>query len=89
SFEMQNFDPDAQDWRQGQLSFESQPWPEVIAEVERQLNVEITYPDSMKTKNFKGILELSQKETALNSLTVPFELDWKAEEAGKFRIFAR
>lgn len=61
-------------WTENKSHFKSSPFHFVIAAFERQYDVDISYPDSLKNKLYTGEFTHINKQQALNAIALPFNL---------------
>jgi ferric-dicitrate binding protein FerR (iron transport regulator) len=64
-------------WMQQESSFNKVPLGQIIAELERQYDIKITAKDIDMTQLFTGSFAHNDKNTALQSVTVPLKLSYK------------
>ena len=74
-----SFALEQEDWRTGLVAFRNQPFPEVISSMERQLGIEVTYPDSLKSRRYNGSLKKDNPELTYEAISVLYGLEWKKE----------
>ena len=66
-------------WIQAESSFERIPLSQVIAELERQYNLSVTFNDVDDSQLFTGTFTHKDKNIALQSITIPLKLSYKIE----------
>lgn len=75
-------------WRAGTLRFAAMPFFEVIAELERQFAITVTYPEEMKKRSFTGVFQRNDLDAALDAVRIPFGLQAKADQGKqKFSLY--
>ncbi|MEM1408624.1 MAG: FecR domain-containing protein [Bacteroidota bacterium] len=72
-------------WRSGEFYYENAPFSEVVAELERQYNVEITL-EAMTNRSYTGYFNNKDLDEALKLVLLP--MSYKYEQKGS-RIFAK
>ncbi|MFV8271404.1 FecR family protein [Flavobacterium sp. GT2N3] len=72
-------------WMQQESSFNKIPLDQVIAELERQYDIKINVQDVDTAKLFTGSFTHTDKEIALQAVTIPLQLSYKIK--GKTIIF--
>jgi len=73
-------------WTKDVSDFRSVPFSEVIAELERQYNISITYNVENATRLFSGGFVHNNLDNALKSITEPLELTYIMETSNKVRL---
>lgn len=81
SFSSTNFQQPS--WTENISNFKSVPFEQVITELERQYNIEITYDGKIAGKLFSGSFVHNSLENALNSITTPLNLRYKIEASNQ------
>ncbi|HHG85360.1 MAG TPA: DUF4974 domain-containing protein [Bacteroidetes bacterium] len=74
-------------WLKGDFTFKKAPFPEVVAELERQFDIHITFPKKLNSKTFTGGFTTESLNTALKALAIPYGLAFKDKGNGKFRLY--
>nr|WP_314897080.1 FecR domain-containing protein [uncultured Flavobacterium sp.] len=82
---VEDFNTKNPSWIQQESSFNSIPLDQVIAELERQYDLKIKVEDVDTSKLFTGSFTHTNKEIALQAVTIPLKLSYKIE--GKTVIF--
>lgn len=75
------------DWLSNISSFDSVPLSEVLNEMERQYNVEISTQGINTQRLFTGSFVNNNLEQALLSVTVPFSFDFEIDDSNKITIY--
>ena len=73
-------------WTKDVSDFRSVPFSEVIAELERQYNISVTYDTENATRLFSGGFVHNNLDNALKSITEPLELTYIMETSNKVRL---
>lgn len=73
-------------WTKDVSDFRSVPFSEVIAELERQYNISVTYNTENATRLFSGGFVHNNLDNALKSITEPLELTYIMETATQVRL---
>lgn len=73
-------------WTKDVSNFKSVPFSEVIAEMERQYDISITYNTENATRLFSGGFVHDNLDNALKSITEPLELTYTMESSTKVRL---
>lgn len=73
-------------WTKNVSDFKSIPFSEVIAELERQYNISVTYKPENETRLFSGGFVHNNLDNALKSITEPLELTYIMETATQVRL---
>lgn len=73
-------------WTKDVSDFKSVPFSEVIAELERQYNISVTYNTENATRLFSGGFVHDNLDNALKSITEPLELTYTMESSTKVRL---
>jgi len=76
-------------WTKEISDFRSVPFNEVVAELERQYNITITYDDAYRGRLFTGGFVHNSLENALRSITEPQELTYTIESSNQVRLQKR
>ncbi len=63
-------------WLQSKSSFTSIPFSEVVQEIERQYNIRVSLENIQEQDLFTGSFTHNNLETALQALTIPFNLSY-------------
>lgn len=71
------FDKSLPGWTQRESEFDAVPLKEVLAELERQFDLEITTEDVEVDQLFTGTFSHMNRETALKSVTIPLQLEFR------------
>ena len=82
---IEDFNAQNPSWIQQESSFNQIPLNQVIAELERQYNIKIKVKDVDTSKLFTGSFTHTDKEIALQAVTIPLQLSYSTE--GKNIIF--
>lgn len=82
---VEDFDAQNPSWIQQESSFNKIPLNQVIAELERQYDIKIKVEGVDTSKLFTGSFTHTDKEIALQAVTIPLKLSYKIE--GKTIIF--
>ncbi|MFE3847820.1 FecR family protein [Flavobacterium sp. LB3P45] len=82
---VEDFNAQNPSWIQQESSFNQIPLNQVIAELERQYNIKIKVKDVDTSKLFTGSFTHTDKEIALQAVTIPLQLSYSTE--GKNIIF--
>ena len=82
---IEDFNAQNPSWIQQESSFNKIPLNQVIAELERQYDIKIKIKDVDTSKLFTGSFTHSDKEIALQAVTIPLQLSYNTE--GKNIIF--
>lgn len=82
---VEDFDAKNPSWIQQESSFNSIPLDQVIAELERQYDIKIKLEGVDTSKLFTGSFTHTDKEIALQSVTIPLKLSYRIQ--GKTIIF--
>lgn len=64
-------------WIENKSTFEAIPFKEVLAEMERQYNIEITFKNINTSRLFTGVFEHNNLENALIAVTKPMNLTYE------------
>jgi len=73
-------------WTKDVSDFKSVPFSEVIAELERQYNISVTYNTENATRLFSGGFVHNNLDNALKSITEPLELTYTMESSTEVRL---
>ena len=73
-------------WIEGESSFESTPYSEVLAELERQYGISISKPAFDLSKRFTGRFTHNNIDLALQAVTIPFALEYEIINAREVEI---
>jgi len=73
-------------WTKDVSDFRSVPFSEVIAELERQYNISVTFNTENATRLFSGGFVHNNLDNALKSITEPLELTYIMETSTKVRL---
>lgn len=73
-------------WTQNSSYFDAVPFQEVIAELERQYNVAVEYDMSQAAQVFTGGFTHQNLDNALQSITVPLQLEYIKLSSQKIRL---
>jgi len=73
-------------WINNISSFKGIPLKEVLAELERQYNIEIVYDSLNLNRLFTGGFINNNLENALKSITVPMDISFKMEASNRVRL---
>ncbi|MBL4662276.1 MAG: FecR domain-containing protein [Flavobacteriaceae bacterium] len=73
-------------WTKDVSDFRSVPFGEVIAELERQYNISVTYDIKNATRIFSGGFVHNNLDNALKSITEPLELTYIMDSSNKVRL---
>jgi len=79
-----NFSENNPTWQDGETSFKSTPLGIVIASLEKQFEIEITYKNIDTDKLFTGSFSNSDLETALKSVCIPMQINYHIENKKVF-----
>jgi transmembrane sensor len=82
---VEEFSAKSPSWLQQESSFEKIPLDQVIAELERQYDIKIKVQDVDTSKLFTGSFTHTNKQIALQAVTIPLKLSYKLQ--GKTIIF--
>ncbi|WP_426094642.1 FecR family protein [Flavobacterium sp. DSR2-3-3] len=82
---VEDFNEQNPSWMQQESSFNKIPLDQVIAELERQYDIKINVEDVDTSKLFTGSFTHTDKEIALQAVTIPLQLSYKIK--GKTIIF--
>ena len=82
---VEDFNAQNPSWIQQESSFNKIPLDQVIAELERQYDIKIKVKDVDTSKLFTGSFTHTNKEIALQAVTIPLKLSYKIQ--GKTIIF--
>lgn len=63
-------------WIHAKSSFESMPFSEVVAEIQRQYDVDVRFDETMSHTLFTGSFTNENLETALQAITIPLNLSF-------------
>ena len=74
-------------WTKNRSSFERIPLFEVLAELERQYNIEVVSEKIQDERLFTGGFVHGNLENALKSITEPLDLDYTLEASNRVRIY--
>lgn len=75
-------------WLDYELSFDEVPYHIVIAALERQFNIQISYPAQLKDQVFTGSFSTKKLESALQGVTLPFGITYKSDKDQSFIFYA-
>lgn len=84
-----DFKGSAPDWMQDKSTFDNIPFPEVIAELERQYAIRVEVDKDLLRKNFTGSFVHNDLEAALNSICFPINLEYKITNKDTVRLYAK
>lgn len=73
-------------WLENISSFKSVPFKEVLSELERQYNIEVSYQGSQDKRLFNGTFVHNNLENALNSITKPLTMSFEISSTNKVII---
>jgi len=73
-------------WTKEISDFKSVPYSEVIAELERQYDITVTYDTSYGNRLFTGGFVHNNLDNALKSITEPLELTYSIESSNQVRL---
>jgi len=73
-------------WTENLSNFKSVPFEQVVSELERQYNIEISYDAKIANQLFSGGFVHDNLENALKSITRPLKLSYKIEMANKVSL---
>ena len=72
-------------WKTGEFYYNNQPFSSVIAELQRQFNVEIEFEEN-KEQVFSGYFTNKNIETALDMVCLPLGFEYEKISTSKFVI---
>lgn len=84
---LKSFDRQAPGWTVQESDFEAIPLKYVIAELERQFDLEIETQKVDLEQLFTGSFSLTNKEVALKAISVPLQLNYKFESDKKVFLY--
>ncbi len=73
-------------WIQGETELKNVPMKYVFAQFENQFAVDVVYPEKIKNIKFTGSFSNRNKETALQSICIPLQLNYSKNASGTIRI---
>ena len=76
-------------WINNRSAFEAIPIKNVIEELERQYNVEVTFKNINENRLFTGVFVNDNLENALNSITKPMSLMYKISSPNQVLIYGK
>ena len=74
-------------WREGRYAFEAAPLKEVFGELERQFDLELSWPAGVAGATYTGHFTRGSVEEALHNVCWPMGLDFEVTGEGQYRIF--
>lgn len=81
------FDAEMPSWLQEESTFNKVPFGEVIKELQRQYDIKVTLDNIDEEQLFKGTFTHNNIEIALQSITIPLNLNYKIE--GKHVVLSK
>lgn len=75
------------DWVENRSSFKAVPLKDVVSELERQFNVQVTFKDTKTTRLFSGGFTHNNLEKALSAITQPMGLTYKISSHNQVLIY--
>ena len=84
---LDNFNRAAPGWTIQESDFEAVPLKQVLAELERQFDLEIETRDVDLEQRFTGSFSHTNKEIAIKAVTIPLQLNYKFESGKKVVLY--
>ena len=85
---LNNFDRSAPGWTIQESDFEAVPLKQVIAELERQFDLDIETKQVDLNQLFTGSFSHTNKEVAIQAISIPLQLNYKFESDKKVILYA-
>ena len=85
----QTFLPSPTDWRDGAFRYDDVPLRVVIAEIERQFDVEVDLPAGFGERRVTTTFRNDDLDVALRGALLPFGLDFERRDAERITVFER
>ena len=79
--------PEPVHWKAKLFEFTGSPLEEVLEEIERQYDVNISYPDNLSYYYTGGVDANRDIETSLNLVCKPFKITFEEISEGEYRLF--
>jgi ferric-dicitrate binding protein FerR (iron transport regulator) len=75
------------DWLQDESTFKAVPFKQVVAELERQYNISLSYDAKLEDKAFTGSFGHNKLETAIEAIGFPMNLKYKKLSDNSYKLY--